>query len=269
MKRLYLSALYLLFSFTKPIYSQEINLGPRVTALGNIGVALSDVWSLQSNQSGLAFLQKPIVSISYRNSYLNPELNTQSAAFVYPFGKNVLGLGFQNYGFSAYSEQKMGFSYAKRFGNSVSAALNFNLHQVKIPNYGSVQAYSAEAGLQYQVNENLTFGTHISNPGMSSYRTEIKALIPVSLEFGSSYRFSDKVLLNSGFIKGLNSISDFRCGLEYSVINWLAFRGGMSANPFRQFAGVGYQLQDLKIDAAASTHPYLGFSPQLALSYEF
>lgn len=269
MKHFYLSALYLLFSYTKPLYSQEINLGPRVTALGNIGVALSDVWSLQSNQSGLAFLQKPTASVSYRNSFLSAELHTQSAVFAYPFGRNVFGISFQNFGFTAYSEQKIGVAYAKRFGNDVSAALNLNLHQVNIPNYGGVQTYSIDAGLQYRVNQNFILGTHISNPGMSKYQTDVQALIPVSLEFGGSYRFSDKVLLNSGFVKVLDSTSDFRCGLEYSVVDWLAFRGGMSVNPFRQFAGIGYQLADLKIDAAASTHPDLGFSPQIALTYEF
>ncbi len=269
MKRFYLSALYLLFSSAKPLYSQEINLGPRLTAIGNVAVALADVWSLQSNQAGIAGLKNPTASASYRNSFLNPELSTQSAVIAYPLGRNVLGLSLQNYGFSAYNEQKMGFSYAKRFGKSVSASLNFNLHQVKIAQYGSARAYSVEAGLQYMVDEKLVFGTHISNPNRNGFNPEVGAFIPVSLEFGASYKLSDKVLLNSGIVNTLNSTTDFRCGLEYSVINWLAFRGGLAMNPFRQFAGFGYKLQDIKIDAAASSHPDLGFSPQIALSYEF
>lgn len=259
----------MLFGFTTQLYPQEINLGPRLTAIGNTGVAINDVWTLQSNQAGTTSLKKPTASVSYRNSYLNPELSTQSAVIVYPAGRNVMGLSLQNYGFSAYSEQKIGVSYAKRFGNSIAASLNFNLHQVKVAQYGSARAYSVEAGLQYHVDENLLIGTHISNPNRSAFDRDVNAFIPVSLEFGASYKFTDKVLLNSGIVKTLNSVTDFRCGLEYSVINWLAFRGGLAANPFRQFAGFGYQLNDLKIDAAASSHPNLGFSPQIALSYEF
>jgi hypothetical protein len=86
---------------------------------------------------------------------------------------------------------------------------------------------------------------------------------------GAVYKFTDKVLLNSGVTKTLKSVTDLRCGLEYAVVNWLAFRGGLGVNPFRQFAGFGYQLNDLKVDAAASSHPFLGISPQIALSYEF
>ena len=269
MKRFYLSALYLLFSFAKPLYSQEINLGPRLTALGNIGVAIVDVWSLQSNQAGITGLENPVASASYRNTFLNKDLSTQSAVMAYPIGRSVVGLSFQNYGFQAYNEQKVGFSYAKRFGKSVSASLNFNVHQVKIAQYGSAGAFSVEAGLLYKLGEKLIIGTHVSNPGRNGFDADVGAFIPVSLEFGASYKLSDKVLFNSGFVNTLDSDADFRCGLEYSVVSWLAFRGGVAADPFRQFAGFGYTLQDIKIDAAAASHPNLGFSPQIALSYEF
>lgn len=269
MKRLYLSALCFLLGSALSSFSQEINLGPRVTALGNIGVALQDVWSLQSNQAGITGLKHPVASVSYRNSYLNPEISTQSAVMAYTSGRNVVGLSLQNYGFSAYSEQKIGFTYAKRFGEEVSASLNINLHQVKITQYGSAQTYSVEAGMQYKPYPNLIIGAHVANPNRSVFDADVNAVIPVSLDFGASYRFSDKVLLNSGIIKTLNLSTDFRCGLEYSVINALAFRGGLAVNPFCQFAGFGYQVNDLKIDAAVSSHPYLGFSPQIALSYEF
>lgn len=268
MKRLYLSALCVFLGFALPVFSQETNLGPRITSLGNIGVALQDAWSLQANQSGITVLKNPVASVSYRNSYLNSELSTQSAVFVYPLGRNVLGLSLQNYGFSAYSEQKIGFTYAKSFG-SISAAANINFHQVKIPDYGGTQTYTVEFGLQYSFNDNLTLGAHIANPNRRTYNNELNAVIPVSLAFGASLKLSDKVLINSGAIKQLAGISDFRCGLEYKAISWLSFRGGMSVNPFRQFAGFGYQLSDFELDAAASSHPALGFSPQIALSYEF
>ena len=269
MKLLYLNALCIILSWATYGFSQEINYGPRITALGNTGVALSDIWSLQANQAGLAGLKKPVASISYRNSFLNPELNTQSAVLAYPKGRNVIGLSLHNYGFSAYSEQKLGFTYAKMFGPALSAAINVNLHQVKIQQYGSAQTYSVEAGLQYKLNENLTLGTHISNPFANGYTNEVDAVIPVSMEFGASYRFTDKLLLNTGVVNNLSSSFDIRGGLEYFVINSLAFRGGIAARPFRQFAGFGYQLYDFKFDAAASSHPVLGISPQLALSYEF
>jgi outer membrane protein W len=123
--------------------------------------------------------------------------------------------------------------------------------------------------VQYQFNERLTIGTHVTNPNFNRFDSEISATIPTVVEFGVSYEVSDKVLVNSGLTKSLQFDTDFRCGMEYSILSALFLRGGISMNPFRQFGGFGYQFRSIKVDAAASSHPQLGFSPQVAFSYEF
>lgn len=268
MKHIYLSV-FILMSVAFSTYSQEINLGPRATALGNTGVALQEVWSLQSNQAGLTDLKNPVASISYRNNFLNPELSTQAAVVAYPFKQNVVGFSLQSYGFSAYSEQKLGFTYAKGFGNTLSVSLNFNVHQIKIEQYGSDRTISVEAGLQYKPSEKLIIGAHVANPYRASYDSEVNAVLPVSIEFGAAYKFTDKLLLNSCVVKEISSLTDLRFGLEYSIANAFAVRGGIAVNSFKQFAGFGYKYQQIMVDAAVSVDPHLGYSPQLALSYEF
>ena len=259
---------YFLLIFPLSLFGQ-VNPGPRITALGMTGVALQDVWSLQANQAGLAGISKPMVATAYKSEFFNPDLSTQSAVIVYPDKGNVFGISFQNYGFSAYNEQRIGFAYARNFGNTVFVALDFNFHQVKIQQYGSAQTYSVEVGIQYLPTDKLVLGGHITNPNLSNYQYDLNTVIPVSIEFGASYRFTDKLLLNSGIIKTLNSTTDVRTGIEYSIINWLDFRGGFSANPFRQYAGFGCNYNNFHLDAAASTHSALGYSPQIAISYEF
>jgi hypothetical protein len=261
-------SLCILFLFPLCLYGQ-VNPGPRITALGTTGVALQDVWSLQSNQAGLAAVRKPIASAAYKSEFLNPDLSTQSVVIAIPYKKNVFGISFQNYGFAVYNEQRIGFAYAKNFGNTVFASLNFNYHQLKIQQYGSANAYSVEVGLQYLPTDKLVIGGHITNPGLSNYEYDVTATIPVSIEFGISYRFTNRLLLNNGIIKTLNSTTDLRTGLEYSMNQWLDFRGGFSMNPFRQYAGFGCKYNGFHIDMAVSTHSSLGSSPQIAISYEF
>ncbi|MDF3078766.1 MAG: hypothetical protein K0S09_2655 [Sphingobacteriaceae bacterium] len=224
---------------------------------------------MQSNQAGIAAVKRPALSAAYQSQYLNPDLSTKSAVLVYPLQGNALGLSFESYGFSAYNEQKASFSYAKNFGGKLFAALAFNYHQVKIPQYGDAKAYSFEAGAQYFLSENLLLGAHLANPSSSKYSNQLSTVIPSIYEVGASYRVSNKLLLNSGLVKELELKADFRSGLEYQVIDWLAFRGGVSANPFRQYAGFGLLYNNFRIDAAVATHPDLGISPQIALSYEF
>ncbi|HCN84575.1 MAG TPA: hypothetical protein DIT07_13280 [Sphingobacteriaceae bacterium] len=246
----------------------QVNPGPRITALGLTGVAIKDTWSLQANQAGLATQKKFAIATAYESEFLNPELSRQSVLIIYPNKRNVFGLSFQNYGFSAYNEQRLGMAYARNFGN-VSAAIDFNYHLIKIQQYGSTQAYSVEAGLQYALNDKLLIGAHLANPNRSTYDHHINAAIPVSIEFGLSYQISDNLLLNNGITKTLNSATDVRGGIEYSMLNWMDLRGGVSVNPFRQYMGIGCKYQNLHFDVAVASHYALGYSPQVALSYEF
>jgi len=260
----------LLTAFIIPVgvYAQ-INPGPRSTALGSTGVVLQDVWSLQSNQAGLAALKRPAASAAIENLFVTSEVSTKSAVAAVPFKQDVFGLSFQSYGFSAYTEQRAGFTYARTFNDVIFTALNINYHQLVIPKYGSTRTFSVEGGLQYKASEKLLIGAHVANPSQSSYEEQTASTIPVKMEFGIAYRFTDKVLFNSAFSKKLNSDADAGFGLEYTIAEWLALRGGLTANPLRQQAGFGLVYQNIRIDAAASSHPVLGYSPQIALSYEF
>lgn len=257
------------FSMQFNAFSQDINQGPRFTSLGNMGVALQDIWSLQSNQAGLAAIEQPTAAIAYQSNYLDTDISTQTALFAYPHKRNIFGISVQNYGVSAYSEQRIGLCYSKRFGSTLFAAINANLHQLSISQYGSAHTYSIEAGLQYKIGKQLLIGTHISNPGKNAFNDNVNASVPTDIQLGASYWFSDKVLLNGGLIKSLSTITDARFGLEYKPGESVALRGGINANPFRQFAGFGCKYKGLHIDVAASSHPNLGYSPQLALGYEF
>lgn len=247
----------------------QYNPGPRITALGETGVVVQDVWSLQSNQAGLASLQELTASISFHRKFSNPDLDTKSAVIACPYKHNVFGLSFHRYGFSAYDEQKIGFAYARSFGPSINTALNFNYHQLKIPQYGSARTYSVEAGIQYRATKELLIGAHISNPGRSEYDNDLNASIPVKAEFGVAYRFSDRIQLNTAVVEILNSAADIHFGLEYNANKWFFIRCGFSSNPVMEFGGFGVNYKDICFSVASSYHPTLGFSPQVALGYAF
>lgn len=254
---------------TKGLFAQNINAGARITAMGQTGVGLQDVWSLQSNQAGLASLSKPIAAISYLNTIQGTEISTQSVVFAYPYRHQTFGWSMQSFGFSAYKERRFGLAYARNFNDVIYASLNFNYHQMIIPAYGNAGTYSIEAGIQFKPSENLIIGTHIVNPSSSIYDTAVGAVLPVFVEAGSSYVFSDKVLISTALVVSSKRMAGFRTGIEYSVVPQLAFRGGISTHPFKHYAGFGYIINHLCIDGALSSHAALGYSPQISIAYEF
>ena len=262
----YLYGLILLINFSA---NAQVNPGPRFTSLAGAGVSLHDAWSMQQNQAGLASVKNITLSIAIEKPFAEYDISTQSLIFVVPIKNNVFGFSFQRYGVSSYSEQRTAFCYAKNFGDKLYAALDFNYHSLKIENHGSTQTYSVEAGLMYRHNKNLILGAHIANPGQSIYNNEIYINIPFRIQLGASYIFSEKILFCSTLEKNFKGEDDGRFGIEYQIIDLFALRGGISANSFKQYAGFGIDYQKLKLDFATSSHPVLGYSPQIALSYEF
>lgn len=270
-KYLYMRKLYLLISiilFASFLKAQDNN-GPRIAALGNAGVALQDVWSVKNNQAGIAGLKKPIVAAGYENRFGVKELSTQAAVFSIPINNYAVGGAFNSYGVSDYREIKSGISLAKSFGPKLFLAVGLNYHQLKITNYNSSNAFSVDVGLQYQAFPKLWLGSHISNPNQSKYGVNTDQIIPAHIQFGANYIFSDQLLITTEFEKILDAQADFKAGVEYKLIKFVALRGGISVNPFKQFAGFGVNYQRVNIDFAVASHPVLGYSPQVALGYEF
>jgi hypothetical protein len=266
MKKLYLTVLCFFSILTLKAQS---NSGPRFTALGNAGVALQDVWSASKNQAGIAGLTKPFIAAGYENRFGVSELNTQSAVFSIPIKNYAIGGSFQNYGVDAYNENKVGFSLARSFGPKLFIAVGANYHQLKINNYGDAKSVSVDIGLQYKLSPKLWLGSHIANPSQSKYGENADQIIPTAMAFGANYIFSDQLLITTEFEKVLNANADFKAGVEYKLIKIVALRGGISVNPFKQFAGFGINYKKVLVDFAVASHPVLGYSPQIALGYEF
>jgi len=247
----------------------QISPGPRSLSMGSAGVTLKDVWSLQHNPAGIAGIQRPIFAVGYERHFSDQDLSTQKAVFAVPFKQHVFGLSIERYGLSEYSEQSAGIAYSRNFSGALALSIILKYHQLSIHKYGSANAISVDAGMQYRLNDKVWIGTHISNPSNSKYQNVSGSIIPVSLSLGVSFEFSDKVLIISDINKVLNATIDTKLGIEYKLINWFALRGGMSANPFKQYAGFGFHYQRFALDVASSSHPDLGYSPNLAFSYEF
>ncbi|HET8829339.1 MAG TPA: hypothetical protein VFM79_08345 [Pelobium sp.] len=266
MKKFYLSLIC--FLSLNVLKAQE-SYGPKITGLGTAGVAIQDVWSAKKNQAGIAALKNPTVSAGYENRFGVKELSTKSAVFALPLKSYSIGAAFQTYGVDSYNEVKTGLSLAKSFGPKLLIGVGLNYHQLDITNYGNAKTISIEVGLQYQIFPKLWLASHIANPNQSKYNDGTDQVIPAHIQFGGTYIFSDQLLITSEFEKVLDSQADFKTGIEYKVVEFVALRGGISVNPFKQYAGFGVNYRKVNIDFAVASHPVLGYSPQISLGYEF
>ncbi len=245
------------------------NPGPILNALGSGGSALSGIWALQQNPAGISDSKRAKLAIAYEQHFLDEDVSTQTALFVIPIRGSVFGVSADTYGFTEYKEQKTGVYYAKSFGESFRLAVGLKYHHLNISQYSSAETYSVEVGFQLKLTDEFTIASHVANPNGSRYNNLSNSSLPVKLSFGGSCRFSDRILMIADIRKILNESLDVMTGIEYNIVKWLSLRGGISANPFKQYTGFGLNYNKIQIDVAVASHPSLGYSPQIALGYEF
>ncbi|HYH56142.1 MAG TPA: hypothetical protein VD772_05985 [Anseongella sp.] len=265
------SSLLLLCSYAFTSFSQPGTWiqGARTGALANADAALQDTWNTAGNPAGTAIFSSPSLSFALERRFLLKELDTRAVSALVPFKKQVFGLNINFFGSSLYNEHLVSLSYARALSAGFRAGLRFNYHGIKIPDYTSQQAVSVAAGIQASPWTGLTLGAYISNPNKAAFEDVLEADIPVTAALGAAYAFSGKVLAVTELEKVSGYPAVLRAGLEYAFHASLRARAGVSTSPFRQYAGLGLCYSGFALDVAASAHQQLGFTPQIAISYEF
>lgn len=262
--------LFSIFSLFISEVSAQYNQGARLTAMGNASAAVFDTWSLNANPAGITGQKSPTAALNYARYLFGDELAEQSFAFVLPFNNNFAGVSINRYGISEFSEIKAGFGLAKKFGEELSIGVKANVHQIKITNYGNATTFSVDAGVNYALSKQIGLGLYVNNPSSQEYKsTNVETYIPTAVHFGATYIPSNKLIIATTISKDFERKFDVRVGADYKFHEILSFRGGMSAKPFKQYVGMGLNYQKLIMDVAVESHPQIGYSPQIGLSYAF
>ena len=167
------------------------SIGSRQAGMGRTSVALTDFWNIQNNQAGIALIDKISVGIYYESRFLISELGVKSAAVVVPTKIGVLGASFNHFGYSLYSDVKIGLAYARSFGPYFRIGLQLDYLQTTIgDNYGSKSNITFELGIQSDVTEVVTIGAYVYNPirvKLADYNNE---KVPSIFRLGVGWKIS-------------------------------------------------------------------------------
>ena len=245
--------------------------GSRAASMGNAATVSQDVWSVFHNPAGLAFLKFAEAGLSYEKKFSLKELSTNSLAIAIPIGKTgAIGVNAVYFGFKSYNEQQVGLCYAKRFSNKFSASIKLNYQSVNIgEEYGSKNALTAEAGLQFMPIRNLWIGTHIYNPMQTKLTNNPKENLPSLFNIGAGYIYSEKFNIQIATEKNSKEKPTFSSGIEYHPVKQFWLRTGITTHPNTYNFGFGFLIEDFQFDFSTGVHPQLGLTPNLSLVYHF
>jgi len=248
--------------------NQEKAVGARSFGLANNSIQLKDFWSAENNPAGLGYQEAWGGGISYENSFLLSELSTRSAVFAYPTSNGAFGISINQFGYSAYNENKIGISYGQKLGENISMGIQVNYLNTRISEgYGNNSAVSGTIGFMADLNEDLTLAAVVVNPNRAKLATIEDERYPTLLKLGLGYNFSEKVNLLTEVVKDIDYDANVKVGIEYKAIDILHFRLGYATNPALSTFGFGLNLDQFRLDFASGFDSNLGFTPQVALSY--
>lgn len=264
--------LFLIASFctTAKAGHENFSLGARQAGMGSTGAAFSDIWSCTHNPAGLSLLEKPTFGLFYENRFALKELGLKAGVFSYPTSSGTFAIDLMQFGYSKYSESKIGLAFSKSLGKRFSAGIKFDyLNTYFSEVYGNKGTFIAELGLLAKPIDHLFIGAHIYNVNRAKIADYNDERIPSILTVGIAYEFSEKVLCTIEAEKDLDYKAIFKVGMEYRFLDNLFIRAGVTSNPNQMSFGIGYVFKRIKADIAFSSHQVLGISPHVGFSYEF
>ncbi len=233
---------------------------------GGSGVAVSGINSLFENQAGMAEMNGFGVISSVSQPFTLSELNTVAMGVAIPFSSGVFGFRIHSFGFEEYRQNGAGLAFARKLGERLSLGAQFDYWSLRIPEYGSDGILSFEIGAQAKLTENLTLGTHISNPIKIAWSDG--SAVPAVFRVGAEWRLSVKTVLSAELEKNVDYPIRIKSGVGYRLSGPLIIRMGVGTRPATFAVGIGLALNaGIDLDAGTVFHQTLGSTPVFGASY--
>ncbi|MHB8906397.1 MAG: PorV/PorQ family protein [Melioribacteraceae bacterium] len=268
MKRVLATSFVLLFLFSDCF--GQISSGARQIAIARSDMSSSnDVFTLFNNPAGLSLIKVREVGLFYSPAPFGvTELSNAAAVYCEPTSLGSFSAGFSIYGFDLYKETNITLGFGRKISKNFSVGLTSTFHNVSIKNYGSKGVLIFNIGSIARLNELIGFGFLIENITRSTIGNESNQ-IPTVIWLGTDLHFTNVFSFNAAIQKEIGFNPSLRLGTEYSVMDFLILRIGVSNQPDTYSGGFGIVYNFIQADYAVSSHPDLGLTHQFGLILRF
>jgi len=234
----------------------------------NAGLSGTNTWVIAYNPAGVSEVESMEVGVFYNTRFQTKELATKGLVFASPLQGGTLGLWFSSYGYSQFSQNRLGIAFAKKLNDKLSAGIRMQYLTLKIgEGYGTAKTFTASAGFQFQLSEEILLSGYIFNPNKSSFTDYNDEKIPALMKGGIKYVFSEKVFITSEVWASSLDKTNVVVGAEYKIHNKVVLRGGVGTQPFSSSFGFGLKINQFDLNFSSAHHTNLGFSPAISLLY--
>lgn len=245
---------FFLFLFTLFLYSHCYSQSNLLEGRSIVGKGL---WS--ENSAGVSSLSSVAVGIAIENKFGLSELSKAKLRLGIPNKYGVLVVNWNSLGDEYYNQNDIGLSFARLLSPNFKMGMTARFLQESILN-DKHSSLLIDFGVQSQIQKRLSAAAFISNP----FRNSIEIL---KFQLGLHYETSKKVSLALTTQKMESLPANVNLLINYFPIDKLALQTVVSTTSINNSFGIVFLWKHFSVDAFLSYHSYLGFSPQMALTY--
>jgi hypothetical protein len=270
MKRPFLTLVFYFIGFSTLTAQENHPKGARSLALSHAYVSISDSWSTFHNQAGLAGLNHISTSVFYESKFGIEELSLSAGSLALPLQSGTFGINFSQFGKGTFKENKFGLAFAKKLSDKLHAGIQLDYFSMRFPENSNRFGFATfEAGLIYSPDKKLFLGAHIFNPISNGIKTTFgKQKSPFIFRLGGHFQFSEMLMAIFETQKNTDYPILIKSGLEFSPVNNLALRFGVSGKPINYTCGLGYKFKNISTDFGFAYHGSLGLTPAVSIQFE-
>ncbi len=269
MPHFFYTTIALLICFQALCAQSFYKTNPISIAEGAIGSTTNNVWSNMTNPSGIANSSNYQLGASYTIPYAINELSSQNISLILPTSLGHLGGYYHKFGAHSYNEQTLGISYAKSFSPILSLGFSINYIQYQVSSNNNKGTPYSSIGMQINPLHDFTLGLSLINPENTQLEMNSESIfLPSIYTFGIKWHNSDNLSLSYEFEKEQQHTSISKVGISYTHHNYLWIRAGILGQPMIYSLGLGIKLNAIVIDAGFATHPELGNTSSIGLTFK-
>lgn len=250
-----------------PASFERVGEGPRISALGGAGVALSaDPWVFQLNPGCAPPGEGVTLSLAHAPSPFGlRELSRSACICVFDLPCGAIAASGAKLGFDLYQELtfRLAFGSAIVTGFRLGGALT--CYRLAIQGYGIAATLGVDVGLLWVPSHEIQIGfcgTNVNAPVIGRSRERL----PQTISIGAAYSPGQGVLVLCDLVKDIRFPTELRFGIEYSPLKPISLRAGAGRDPSTYGGGVGIHLGLLTLDYAIVRHEALGLTHALGVT---
>jgi hypothetical protein len=211
---------------------------------------------------------RPGLSLHYIMPFQLNELSVRKLEAEFPVKQNIFATGLGQSGDQVFQETMLTFGAARNLSNTVYLKVSGIIYNIRTHNEKNGNAIMSDILCLYQPIESLIIGSHLFNPTGSVIEGQARDYhLCQAFYLGGAFWPTGNLKMIIETEKIIGEEASLHGGIEYTIMEALTIRLGLSGKPFITTWGLGGKFNKITCSIGGNNHPVLGITSGISVKY--